>query len=79
MGLMLAWNDDFRSVFWVAVIPGVLCFLLIIFGLQEPESKAKPNERRTSRSSRTLRIYWEGPVRRPLRRVPCDAPSIALR
>jgi len=41
MGLMLAWNDDFRAVFWVAVIPGVLCFLLIVFGLHEPESKAK--------------------------------------
>src|SRR5438105_1369748 len=43
MGLMLAWNDDFRAVFWVAVIPGVLCFLLIVFGLQESEAKAKPS------------------------------------
>jgi len=40
MGLMLAWNDDFRSVFWVAVIPAVLCFLLVIFGVQEPERSA---------------------------------------
>src|SRR5690606_533336 len=24
MGLMLAWANDFRAVFWVAVIPGVL-------------------------------------------------------
>jgi len=40
MGLMLAWNDDFRAVFWVAVIPAVLCFLLVIFGVQEPERSA---------------------------------------
>ena len=37
MGLMLAWNDDFRAVFWVAVIPAVLCFLLVIFGVEEPK------------------------------------------
>ena len=39
MALMLAWHDDFRSVFWVAVIPGVLSFLLIAFGVREPEVK----------------------------------------
>ena len=41
MGLMLAWNDDFRAVFWVAVIPGVLCFLLVLFGVEEPARKAQ--------------------------------------
>jgi MFS family permease len=39
MALMLAWHDDFRAVFWVAVIPGVLSFLLIAFGVREPEVK----------------------------------------
>ena len=24
VGLMLLWNDDFRTIFWIAVIPGVL-------------------------------------------------------
>ena len=38
MGLMLAWHDDFRAVFWVAVIPGVLSFLLIAFAVREPEA-----------------------------------------
>jgi len=28
MALMLAWNDDFRAVFWVAVVPAMLSFLL---------------------------------------------------
>jgi sugar phosphate permease len=36
MALMLAWNDDFRAVFWVAVIPAVLCFVLVLFGVEEP-------------------------------------------
>jgi len=36
MGLMLAWNDNFRAVFWVAVIPAILCFVLVLFGVEEP-------------------------------------------
>ena len=36
MALMLAWSDDFRAVFWVAVIPGALSFLLIAFAVREP-------------------------------------------
>jgi MFS family permease len=40
MMLMLAWNDDFRAVFWVAVIPAVLSFLLIAFAVREPEHVA---------------------------------------
>jgi MFS family permease len=37
MGLMLLWADDFRSVFWVSVIPGFLAVALLLFGVQEPE------------------------------------------
>ena len=40
MALMLAWHDDFRAVFWVAVIPGVLAFALVAFGVREPERPA---------------------------------------
>src|SRR6202008_1858622 len=36
MALMLAWNDDFRAVFWVAVIPAFLSFALIAFAVREP-------------------------------------------
>ena len=36
IGLMLLWKNDFRSVFWVAVIPGILSVLLLIFGVSEP-------------------------------------------
>ena len=38
--LMLAWAGDFRTVFWFAVIPGVLAVALLAFGVDEPESAA---------------------------------------
>ena len=37
MALMLAWNDDFRKVFWVAVVPAMLSFALIVFAVKEPK------------------------------------------
>jgi MFS family permease len=40
MGLMLLWHDDFRAVFWVAVIPAVLCVVLLVLGVQEPDRPA---------------------------------------
>jgi MFS family permease len=38
--LMLALADDFRSVFWFAVVPGVLAVLLLGLGVREPERRA---------------------------------------
>jgi MFS family permease len=38
MALMLAWNDDFRAVFWVAVIPAILSFVLVTFAVKDPEA-----------------------------------------
>lgn len=40
IGLMLLWSNDFRAVFWVAVIPGVLAVALLVFGVHEPERPA---------------------------------------
>jgi MFS family permease len=37
MALMLAWNDDFRAVFWVAVVPAMLAFALVLVGVREPQ------------------------------------------
>ena len=44
IGLMLLWSNDFRAVFWVAAIPGVLAVALLLFGIQEPE-RATPGKR----------------------------------
>jgi MFS family permease len=47
MALMLAWNDDFRKVFWVAVIPAILSFVLIAFAVKEPEQAPLPSKEKT--------------------------------
>lgn len=36
MALMLAWNDNFRAVFWVAVVPALISFALVVLGVREP-------------------------------------------
>jgi MFS family permease len=44
MGLMIAWNDDFRAVFWVAVIPAVLSFVLVALAVEEPKAVRSSGE-----------------------------------
>lgn len=39
---MLRWKDDFRAVFWVAVVPGVLSVMLFAFGVREPAVASAP-------------------------------------
>ncbi|RJF97616.1 MFS transporter [Noviherbaspirillum saxi] len=61
MGLMLLWANDFRAVFWVAVIPGVLSVILLLIGVHEPEKKlAKPAAFPISRTAlaRLPAAYW---------------------
>ena len=36
MALMLLWQNDFRAVFWVAVIPGLMAVVLLVVGVREP-------------------------------------------
>jgi MFS family permease len=36
VALMLLWADDIRRVFWVAVVPAVLCVVLLVLGVREP-------------------------------------------
>ncbi|MBL0354834.1 MAG: MFS transporter [Dechloromonas sp.] len=60
-GLMLLWADDFRLVFWVAVIPGLLAVALLWLGVREPDKPAP--ERRSNPIQRdNLRrmgaAYW---------------------
>nr|CAA09859.1 hypothetical protein [Klebsiella pneumoniae] len=38
VGLMLLWQDDFRAIFWVAVIPGLMAVALLFLGLHEPRT-----------------------------------------
>ena len=61
VGLMLLWHNDFRKVFWVAVVPGALCVLLLIVGVREPAGERAPRRRNpiSRQSLRELdRSYW---------------------
>jgi MFS family permease len=40
-GLMLLLAEDFRAVLWVAVVPAVICVLVLVVGVEEP-ARAKP-------------------------------------
>ena len=60
-GLMLLWADDFRAVFWVAVIPGLMAVALLLFGLREPEhhgSESRTNPLRRANLQRLDASYW---------------------
>ena len=51
VGLMLLWANDFRAVFWVAVIPGFLAVALLVFGVREPEPNPNPNPQGNKRQN----------------------------
>ncbi len=61
MGLMLLWANNFRAVFWVAIIPGLLAVLLLIFGVHEPEHATdgmRSNPLRSENLRRLPKAYW---------------------
>lgn len=61
VGLMLLWANDFRAVFWVAVIPGGLAVALLLFGVREPERQANTPRRnpiQRDNLKRLNRAYW---------------------
>lgn len=55
VGLMMAWNDNFRAVFWVALLPGLAAVALLVLGLREPEpDRAQPRVQPVRRDSLRL-------------------------
>jgi MFS family permease len=61
VGLMLLWANDFRAVFWVAVIPGFMAVALLLFGLREPQARAttrRTNPIQRANLKRLSRPYW---------------------
>ena len=61
VGLMILWANDFRAVFWVAVIPGLLAVLLLFLGVTEPKQN-HTNHRMNPISKANLKrlnaAYW---------------------
>lgn len=60
--LMLMWANDFRAVFWVAVIPGVLAVVLLMAGIQEPVRHARDRPANPIRRDALARLdgaFWQ--------------------
>ncbi len=60
-GLMLLWMNDFRSVFWVAAIPGLLAAGLLLFGVREPARQSGTGKQNPIRREALRRLgssYW---------------------
>lgn len=61
VGLMLLWSNDFRAVFWVAVLPGLMAVALLLFGIHEPEHRQTSKGRNPIRWDNLTRLrpaYW---------------------
>jgi len=60
IALMAGLHDDFRRVFWLALIPGLLSVLLLVIGVREPPRKAStPQAPVKLEECRSLgRAYW---------------------
>ncbi len=61
VGLMLAWHDDFRAVFWVATVPAVLSVAVLAFGLREPAHASSGRHRNPLSRAAIARLgpdYW---------------------
>jgi MFS family permease len=61
IGFMLLWANDFRAVFWVAVIPAALSVALLVFAVHEPPQPADErheNPIRRENLRRLGRAYW---------------------
>lgn len=61
VGLMLLWANDFRAVFWVAVIPGLLAVALLVLGVREPAHPVgtkRTNPIRRENLARLSPAYW---------------------
>ena len=59
--LMLLWANDFRAVFWIAVIPGLMAVVLLLFGIREPERHEGSNRSNPIRRENLKRLgasYW---------------------
>lgn len=61
VALMLLWANDFRRIFWVALIPAALAVLLLLFGVHEPASahvNKASNPISKANLKRLERDYW---------------------
>ncbi|VUS50682.1 MFS transporter [Klebsiella spallanzanii] len=61
VALMFLWDNDFQSIFWVAVIPAMLSIVLLAFGLKEPKApiaRKRTNPLRRENLKKLSAAYW---------------------
>ena len=61
IGLMLLWQNNFRAVFWVAILPAALSVSLLFVGVQEPDrarGAESSNPIRRDNLRRLAGAYW---------------------
>jgi MFS family permease len=61
VAFMLLWQDDFRHVFWLAVVPAVLSIAVLLFGVHEPEHAREGRRQNPIRRDNLVRLgrpYW---------------------
>jgi len=61
IGLMLLWANDFRAVFWVAVVPAMLSVALLLFSVREPQRPDRArlvNPIRRENLRKLVGSYW---------------------
>ncbi|HYN62329.1 MAG TPA: MFS transporter [Rubrivivax sp.] len=61
VGLMLLWANDFRAVFWVAVVPGLMAVLLLLVGVREPRQALRMHRSNPITRANLARLspaYW---------------------
>ena len=61
VAFMLLWQDDFRTVFWIATLPAFLCVALLIWGVQEPDKPLAANRSNPISRANLARLspaYW---------------------
>lgn len=61
VALMLLWANNFRAIFWVAVIPASLAVLLLLFGLVEPaqtDTRQRTNPVQFANLKRLGTSFW---------------------
>jgi MFS family permease len=59
--LMILWAEDFRAIFWVAVIPAVMAVALLVFGVKETTSttlESRVNPIKRANLARLQKPYW---------------------
>lgn len=61
MIIMASTGNNFRTVFWVAVLPGFFAVSILIFGVREPSSRSSKSSQKPIRYKDVLQLsssYW---------------------